>query len=860
MRSASAAIRIALALGVVFALLATWRFEVLALPPYYASSMSVFRESGQLADASFDFRRVRDDRALDGKPTAEFDRPSIVPAALALLMLATPSPRAALVLAHLLSIAVAALIVVGMQRLLSPPTDRLYAWIVSAAAVTTPLVLAQVEMMGTEVLLTATAVLASLAIVKARFGLAALAAMAAFLVTPWGMIVTFAGLAFSTIAFVLRTTPGELPATGSSSAARRIAGRGMALHSLVLLVQLAVYWGNRGPRQLPVVMAPTHWFNEVCLLCPDVGLLAVATLAVSAAALTRQRGRTSSGSWPAAAASIRSVLQRTVAHDPLPLSSAMLVVGTAAVIYSQGPAFEVRRVLLLVPFVYLWFGWLVYRRSHRRLSLGVPIVLLLLNLANLDGRWFPTPQPARRSGDSWQRSREYLAELRSHVTAMRELAKAAASMPVVAAYPFTHYLSFPRLGYVDRPLSGYSAMPLRGTGFRQAVELFRDHPRQLVLVYCENLSLVGQIATPPPAAGDPIVFACDQPAPLTVFERDLRLLDGDADGLDRWYIDHLWAANVAGAPPSLWSSLALYLASQGRSDLALRLLASRVEQAPEDLTTRLRLAATLVESGRPLESIRHCCVAVGESIAQQNLGTYADSQYLLGVGLLAEHRLEDARLHLAEALRAAPRHTEARFQLGLSYLLQEQFADAERAFRDVIRAAPDHAVAYYHLGRAQEAALRRDEAIHAYRQAIALRPDYFEACAQLAQALTLAGRPREAVACYRQALALRHDWLPGLNALCWLLATSSDPAVRDGREAVRGAEAFCQQTNFQDAIGLDTLAAAYAETGDFRRAIAAQERAIQVQTQTGGEQGLEPLRQRLELYRGGRPFRQEAEP
>ncbi len=582
-------------LGLVFALLATWRREVIALPPYYQSAMDVFRQAELLVESHFDYRRVRNDQAPGDDTGTEVDRTSVWPTALAILMKATPTPRAVFVVAHLVSFASAALIVVGMLRLLSPQTDSLYAGIVGAAAVTTPLVLAQVEMMGTDVLLTAFAVMASLAMVKARFGLAAVAATAAFLVTPWGMILTLANFAFSTVAFMLRSTPGR------AAGARRIAGRGMAINLLAFTIQFAAYWGSGGPERLSGVTPTNDWISEIRYKCPDVGLLVAATLAVSVVALVGRLGQSSSASWGATAATTGDGLPRPIANNPLPLWSAMMVGGTLAAIYLHDRGVEIRHVVLLVPFVYLWLGSLVYRRSHPRLCLALPAVILLLNLANTNGRWFPTPDQHRRHGGLLQRSREYLVDLRSHLAAMHELSKAADSTPIVAAYPFTHYLSFPRLGYVDRPLAGYSAMPLRNTGFRNAVELFRDRPQRLVFVYCESVShVLGQIASPLPAAGDRTIFDDKQSSPLVIFEKDLRPFGEEPSALDQWYIDHLWTANVAGAPYSLWTSRALYLASQGRSDLALRLLESRVSQAPQDLTTRLRLATMLVESGRSL--------------------------------------------------------------------------------------------------------------------------------------------------------------------------------------------------------------------------------------------------------------------
>jgi hypothetical protein len=65
-----------------------------------------------------------------------------------------------------------------------------------------------------------------------------------------------------------------------------------------------------------------------------------------------------------------------------------------------------------------------------------------------------------------------------------------------------------------------------------------------------------------------------------------------------------------------------------------------------------------------------------------------------------------------------------------------------------------------------------------------------------------------------------------LDELAWLLATYPDSKSRDGIEAVRLADRACVLTERKVPPLLDTLAAAYAETADFPRAISAAEEAL----------------------------------
>jgi len=90
------------------------------------------------------------------------------------------------------------------------------------------------------------------------------------------------------------------------------------------------------------------------------------------------------------------------------------------------------------------------------------------------------------------------------------------------------------------------------------------------------------------------------------------------------------------------------------------------------------------------------------------------------------------------------------------------------------------------------------------------------------------------------------------NNLAWVLSTSNDPNIRNGKEAEKWAQKAIATRGLTDAFGLDTLAAAYAEQGDFAAAVSTQEKAISMLKDTAKS---EECRTHLKSYQEKKPWR-----
>ena len=105
------------------------------------------------------------------------------------------------------------------------------------------------------------------------------------------------------------------------------------------------------------------------------------------------------------------------------------------------------------------------------------------------------------------------------------------------------------------------------------------------------------------------------------------------------------------------------------------------------------------------------------------------------------------------------------------------------------------------------------EAATDLRAALDARPDDLALANALAFALAQIDRTGEAVAVLKQSLARHPDNDELAHNLARVLATAPDSAVRDGALALRLALAVRDRTGGRDPRVLDTLAAAYAATG-----------------------------------------------
>jgi len=147
--------------------------------------------------------------------------------------------------------------------------------------------------------------------------------------------------------------------------------------------------------------------------------------------------------------------------------------------------------------------------------------------------------------------------------------------------------------------------------------------------------------------------------------------------------------------------------------------------------------------------------------------------------------------------------------------------------------------------------LEGQRALDNFSAVLRLDPDNLPALLARGHLHGNAAKFESAVADYQRIIAIDPAHVEVLSTLAWIQATCNQDKLRDGAAAVKHALRACELTDHKEPLLMQILAAAYAEQGDFKKAVEIEERAIELM----GDPGPSFQANRLELYRQGKPYR-----
>src|SRR5207253_6963199 len=319
-------------------------------------------------------------------------------------------------------------------------------------------------------------------------------------------------------------------------------------------------------------------------------------------------------------------------------------------------------------------------------------------------------------------------------------------------------------------------------------------------------------------------------------------------------IETLWRTTIA-RNPGCWmaySNLGTFLAGRGDVDEGIGDFRRALELKPEQSKDHNNLGKALVQEGRMAEAMDHFQSALRISPNDP------DAESNIGAALLQQGNVDEAITHLRQAVERSPGHAEAHINLGNAFLQNRDTDAAILQYSATLGLRYDHAESHYSIANAFRQKGDTDDAILHYQLALELRPDYADAHNNLGNALRQQGRIEEAIHEYEAALKSQPQFLLAQNNLAWLLATAADSRLRNGNRAVKLAEQAVVATEGNDPVFLHTLAAAYAENGEFIKAVAAAKDALEIAEANGITSLAESLRSKIAMYQSGSAYHEPA--
>lgn len=218
--------------------------------------------------------------------------------------------------------------------------------------------------------------------------------------------------------------------------------------------------------------------------------------------------------------------------------------------------------------------------------------------------------------------------------------------------------------------------------------------------------------------------------------------------------------------------------------------------------------------------------------------------------------LDEAIAFYTENIRNNPNAWNSYLYRGFVWDVKHQYEQAIADYTAAIRIYPLWANSFNNRGWTYHRLKRYDRAIADYNAALRLDPHCVLAIVNRGFAHEDTGEFYKAIDDFKRAIHVDPKYSRAHGALAWMYATCPDRKFRDGNLALKSATTACELSRWKDPGKLAILAAAYAEAGDFDKAVKWQRQA--------NDRYLDPDdrrtgRERLALFEAKKPFRVPAE-
>ena len=326
----------------------------------------------------------------------------------------------------------------------------------------------------------------------------------------------------------------------------------------------------------------------------------------------------------------------------------------------------------------------------------------------------------------------------------------------------------------------------------------------------------------------------------------------------------------------------LYYFGRGKNEEALADLDAAVKLQPDNVETHEARGVALLMLKRFDDAVAAFDKAI--SLAPRLPGLYVNRARVHAL----QEKFDEAMKDLGEALSIDRNDVGALLLRARVYQIQQKFDEAMEDVNRLLRVRPG-LIAGLELRAAINAAqgnykeaiddlelLRRDDpsdierllqlgviynaaqrprkAIEIFDEVLKKESGNWSAHYGRADALLSIGKHVEAVADYEAALKEQPEHSGILNNLAWVLATSPMDNVRNAKRSIELGTKACEVTNYTRPHILSTLAAAYAEAGDWENAVKWSSKSIEIADED--DENRPQLEKELQSYKEKKPWRE----
>ena len=302
-----------------------------------------------------------------------------------------------------------------------------------------------------------------------------------------------------------------------------------------------------------------------------------------------------------------------------------------------------------------------------------------------------------------------------------------------------------------------------------------------------------------------------------------------------------------------------------KSEAIIDLMSERIEEKPDNNAFyRIRAQAYIMaeESEKAIEDLNKA-LEINDSDHQ--------SLVMRGQIYFDDGEIEKANRDISDALLIEPNSLRGVVMRSLVAAREERYGDAISDMELLVRNQPNNPGWVMQLASYYQMDDRPRKAIALLSELVKRDPKNTQAIRLRGDARLAISEHKEAVADYEQAIKVMEesagdsavddrDYSGALNNLAWVLATSSKDEIRDGKKSVEYGLKACELTEYKEAHILSTLAAGYAETGDFENARKWAAKAVEVgEAETPPNPQVDQLKEELESYKKDKPWREDQE-